>query len=149
MAANQRENMRTRSDRIRHAIGFEVIGLILCAPLASWVFDLDVVHMGILGVAISFVATGWNYLYNVMFDKLMLKWRGRLQKNYRERVVHAVSFELGLLMLTLPMVAGYLSISLWQAFIVDIGLVVFYVIYAFFYNLAYDRIFPVPAVRPD
>ena len=139
--------MRTRSDRIRHAIGFEVIGLILCAPLASWVFDLDVVHMGILGIAISVAATGWNYLYNVLFDKLMLRWRGRLQKNYGERIAHAVCFELGLLLVTLPMVAIYLSISLWQAFVVDIGLVVFYVIYAFFYNLAYDRIFPVPSLR--
>ncbi|MGL5306966.1 MAG: chlorhexidine efflux transporter, partial [Aeromonas veronii] len=29
--------MRTRNDRLRHAIGFEFIGLLIAAPLASWV----------------------------------------------------------------------------------------------------------------
>jgi uncharacterized membrane protein len=28
--------MRTTADRIRHTVGFELIGLLIFAPLASW-----------------------------------------------------------------------------------------------------------------
>lgn len=135
--------MRTGPDRIRHAIGFEVIGLLLCIPLASWATGSSLAHMGVVGIAISMVATAWNYLYNIWVDKLMLSWLGRLDKTYAERILHAVCFELGLLLLTLPVIAHALAISLAEALLLDIGFVIFYVIYAFFYNLAYDRWFPV------
>ena len=29
--------MRNTRDRLRHAIGFELIGLLIAAPLASWI----------------------------------------------------------------------------------------------------------------
>ena len=60
-----------------------------------------------------------------------------------ERMLHAVCFELGLLLLTLPVIAHTLAMGLMDALLLDVGFVVFYVIYAFFYNLAYDRWFPI------
>ena len=39
----------------------------------------------------------------------------------------------------IPLAAWWLNISLWQAFVLDIALVLFYLPYAFFYNLAYDK----------
>lgn len=138
--------MRTGPDRIRHAIGFEVIGLLLCIPLASWITGSDMAHMGVVGIAISMAATAWNYLYNIWVDRLMLSWLGRLEKTYMERMLHAVCFELGLLLLTLPVIAHTLAMGLMDALLLDIGFVVFYVIYAFFYNLAYDRWFPIQSM---
>ena len=55
--------------------------------------------------------------------------------------------EAGLLVMLLPPIAWYLGISLKQAFLMDMTFVGFYVVYAFAFNLAYDRIFPVQA-RP-
>ena len=57
-------------------------------------------------------------------------------------MIHAFGFELGLILIVIPLAAWWLSISLWQAFVLDIGLVLFYLPYAFFYNLAYDRARP-------
>lgn len=136
--------MRTRNDRIRHALAFEVIGLLLFAPLASWVFGYKMLTMGVIAVAASIVATVWNYFYNVLFDKAMLKLRNNVQKTVLIRVLHAVLFEGGLLLMFMPIIAWYLDITLWEAFIMDIGMAAFYLIYAFFYNIAYDKIFPVP-----
>ena len=135
--------MRTTPDRIRHTLGFEALGLLLCIPLAVLIFDIQPHAAGGLALAASLIATGWNFAYNVAVDKAMLRYLGRLEKTWAERVGHALGFEAGLLIMVLPLAAWWLSISLWQALIVDIGFVVFYVVYAFFYNLAYDRIFPV------
>ena len=136
--------MRTRKDRIRHALGFEVIGLLIFAPLASLVFGFELQLMGVMALIGSIVATVWNYFYNVLFDRAMLKLRGTVQKTVSIRVLHAVLFEGGLLLLFLPAIAWYLNISLWDAFKMDIAMATFYLIYAFIYNWIYDKVFPIP-----
>ncbi len=135
--------MRTTADRLRHAIGFEVIGLLICIPLAVWAFGMEVHQLGVLAVGISLAATAWNYGYNRVVDRLMVRHLGRLDKTWGERVAHAAGFELGLLLITLPAAAWWLSVSLWEAFIIDAAMAVFYLVYAFVYNLAYDKAFPV------
>jgi uncharacterized membrane protein len=128
--------MRSTLDRIRHAISFELIGLALVTPLGALAFDMPVGDIGIVG--------GWNYLYNIGFDHLMRRLTGGTQKSLVVRIAHAVLFELGLLIVLLPLIAWYLDVSLVHALTMDISFAVFYVIYAFVFNWAYDRIFPLP-----
>lgn len=137
--------MRTTKDRIRHTLGFEIIGLIIFAPLASLVFGFELHLMGAMAVVGSIIATVWNYIYNLLFDHSMLKLRGDVRKTLPLRVFHAVLFETGLLLLFMPMIAWYLSISLWEAFMMDIAMATFYLVYAFVYNLVYDKVFPIPS----
>ncbi|SPA48170.1 PACE efflux transporter [Cupriavidus taiwanensis] len=139
--------MRNTRDRIRHAVGFEVVGLLIFAPLASWAFGYELHQMGLIGAVASLVATGWNYLYNVLFDKGMLRFTGQLRKSVPVRVLHAVLFELGLLVVFLPSLAWYLDISLLDALIMDIAVAGFYMLYALVYNWLYDIVFPVPALK--
>ncbi|MBP0627547.1 MULTISPECIES: PACE efflux transporter [unclassified Cupriavidus] len=146
--------MRTTRDRIRHAVGFEVVGLLIFAPLASWAFGYELHEMGVIGAVASLIATGWNYLYNLLFDKAMLRITGQVRKSVMVRVLHAILFELGLLVVFLPALAWYLNISLIDALIMDIAVAVFYMAYALVYNWLYDIVFPVPslkqaAARPD
>ena len=101
------------------------------------------IRAGVLGIAFSLLATGWNYIYNVWFDKAMQKWTGTTDKKHKHRILHALLFELGLLWVTIPVIAWWLNLSLWNAFLMDIGLVLFYLVYAYIYNLAYDKLFPV------
>lgn len=136
--------MRTTKDRIRHTLGFETIGLLIFAPLASWVFDYELHLMGVIAIVGSIIATIWNFIYNLGFDHAMLKWHGSVHKTLLIRVFHAFLFEGGLLLLFMPMIAWYLGISLWEAFIMDIAMASFYVVYAFIYNWLYDQIFPIP-----
>lgn len=136
--------MRNKKDRIRHALGFEIIGLLIFAPLASLVFGFELHLMGVMALIGSIVATFWNYFYNILFDRAMLRLRGAVQKTVPIRVLHAVLFEGGLLLLFLPAIAWYLDISLWDAFKMDIAMATFYLIYAFVYNWIYDKVFPIP-----
>lgn len=135
--------MRTGADRLRHAVGFEVMGLLLSVPLFGWLMAQPLWHFGPLALAIALTAMLWNVVYNTFTDWLLLRCCGRLEKRPRERVVHAVGFESGLLVLTLPLTAWWLGISLWQALMLDLGISLFYLVYAFFYNWGYDLLFPV------
>ncbi|MBY4895467.1 PACE efflux transporter [Cupriavidus sp. AU9028] len=136
--------MRGTLDRIRHTVGFEVFGLAIFAPLGSWVFGYELHQMGIIGAVASLIAAIWNYIYNLMFDRAMVRFTGQVRKSPRIRVLHALLFELGLLIVFLPSVAWYLKISLLDALIMDLAVAAFYVVYAFVYNWLYDIVFPIP-----
>ncbi|WP_201542961.1 PACE efflux transporter [Psychrobacter immobilis] len=135
--------MRTHRDRIRHAVGFEIIALILSIPIMSFFFSFDIKDIGVIAIVGSIMATIWNYGFNIVFDKGMVRFKRSTFKTPAIRVLHVLLFESGLLMLYLPMVAWYLGISLWQAFIMDASLVGFYLFYNLSYNWAYDKIFPI------
>ncbi|WP_134500178.1 PACE efflux transporter [Microvirga pakistanensis] len=139
--------MRTTPDRIRHAISFELVGLAVITPLGAWTFGVPMTDMGILGLGAATIATIWNYIYNLGFDALMLRLTGGTQKGIPVRVLHAVLFEAGLLGVLLPLIAWYLGISLLQAFLMDVAFAAFYMLYAFGFNWAYDRVFPLPEWR--
>lgn len=137
--------MRTIKDRIRHAISFEVIGLLLVIPLSALVFSKPVQDMGVVAIVSATVATGWNYVYNLAFDHALLRVVGDLRKTPVMRVFHAVLFEFGLLVVLLPFIAWYLGASLIHALQMDASFAFFYIVYAFVFNWAYDIVFPVPS----
>lgn len=141
--------MRTPADRLRHAISFEIIGIIIATPLAALFFHLPGESSAVIVVVSASVAMVWNYLYNWGFDRLMQRLRGTTAKTPSLRVLHAILFEGGLLVLMLPLVAWYLDISLWAALLLDFALAGFYVVYAFVFNWAYDRLFPLPEWQAD
>lgn len=135
--------MRSFWDRIRHAVMFELIGLAIFTPGAALLFDQPVEHMGIVGIISATAATAWNFIYNIGFDKVMLHLRGSVQKTIAIRIAHTALFEAGLIVVLIPFIAWYLGISLMTALAMDIAIVAFYLVYAFFFNIAYDRVFPI------
>ncbi|MDQ0315865.1 PACE efflux transporter [Amorphus orientalis] len=136
--------MRSVADRIRHTLSFEIIGLALVTPLGTLVIDKPLVDIGAVALGSSVVATAWNYIYNLGFDTALLRLRGDPRKTVPLRVVHALLFEAGLLLILLPLIAWYLGISLWQALVMDLFFVAFYIVYAFIFNWLYDLVFPIP-----
>lgn len=139
--------MRSTADRLRHAISFEIIGLALVTPLGALLFHLPVADMGVIGIVGATIATVWNYIYNLIFDHAHVRLVGHTSKAWGTRVLHAILFEAGLLLVLLPMIAWYLDIGLVEALLMDIAFALFYVVYAFVFNLAYDRLFPLPEWR--
>jgi uncharacterized membrane protein len=141
--------MRTTLDRIRQAVSFELIGLVIVIPLGSWLFGFETDEIGVLAVIAATVATGWNYVFNLGFDRLLVRARGHARKTMPLRVLHALAFEAGLLMILMPIIAWWLGITLLEAFLMDIFFAAFYIVYAFVFTWAYDTIFPIPAAEPD
>jgi uncharacterized membrane protein len=137
--------MRTTPDRIRHAVSFEIIGLILVTPLGAVLFGKPLHDIGVVAIVGATLATLWNYVYNLAFDHAMLRITGAVRKSVKVRVLHAVLFEAGLLAALLPFIAWYLGISLREAFLMDVSFALFYLVYAFVFNWLYDVVFPIPA----
>ncbi len=136
--------MRSAFDRLRHALSFEVIALILVIPAGAILFDVPLHDFGVVGIVSATLATLWNLGYNVLFDLALQRLTGTTLKSRIVRVLHALAFEAGLLVVLLPFIAWYLGISLWDAFVLDIALAAFYIVYAYVFNLIYDTLFPLP-----
>lgn len=136
--------MRTTADRIRQAVSFEIIGVLLSTALGTLLFDMPVESIGILAVIGATMATAWNYVFNLIFDHALLRFRGSIRKTLGLRIVHALGFELALMLAFLPVIAWWLGISLLDALVMDIAFVLFYLFYAFVFTWAYDTLFPAP-----
>lgn len=101
-------------------------------------------HSSALAVAASVVAVVWNLVFNSLFER----WESRQAvrgRSLRRRVAHAIGFEGGLVAFLVPMFAWGLGVSLWQALVMDLGLVLFFLVYTFVFNWAFDRVFGLPA----
>ncbi|WGT51393.1 PACE efflux transporter [Thioclava nitratireducens] len=134
--------MRSTPDRIRQAVSFELIGLLIVTPLFAWAFDHPMEKMGVLVVLGATAATAWNYLFNLAFDHLLLWRRGDVRKTMPIRISHAVLFEVTLLTLLLPVFAWWLDSSLLTILVMELSFAGFYLVYAFVFTWGYDTIFP-------
>lgn len=47
---------KTLTERLVHALTFEVTAIVICAPIVSWVLGLSLVHVGALTAAVSVIA---------------------------------------------------------------------------------------------
>lgn len=123
---------------------YELIAVAVTSLGLAFLSDRGLSHAAVAGVASSLIAVAWNLTYNTLFEF----WESRQTKRGRgflRRVAHATGFELGLVIMLVPLFAWWLDITLWHAFMLDIGLIVFFLLYTFVFNLAFDRVFGLPA----
>lgn len=109
----------------------------------------QLVDAGIASIMTSAVAVSWNLIWNTLFEAWELRQRDRT-RTVKRRVIHALGFELGLLITLVPLMAWWLNISLLQALLLDLGLLVFFVLYTFVFSLAFDKVFGLPlSAQPE
>jgi uncharacterized membrane protein len=128
------------AERIFQAIFFEATVLSIIIPSSVIIGGFNAEKMTIVAIAISLFAMLWNYIYNLIFDKLI--GFNRLERGLVLRISHAVGFELGMVVITLPVMAWYLEITLLAAGILEASLLIFILIYTFVFNWIYDRYQP-------
>ncbi|MBN3818110.1 multidrug/biocide efflux PACE transporter [Paraburkholderia sp. Se-20369] len=129
---------KTVTERLVHALTFELVAIALCAPVGAWLLDMPVSHVGALTVMVSLIAMAWNMTFNTLFDRL--ERRFGWVRNLGMRIVHAVAFELGLVAMVVPLAAWWLGVGLLEALLLDLGIVLFFLPYTFCFNLAYDHL---------
>lgn len=123
---------------------FELFAVALTSSFLMLLAGHDATHSGVAAIASSTVAVVWNFIYNGLFEA----WEARQATRGRSvarRVAHAVGFEGGLVVILVPLFAWWLNITLWEALVLDVGLVLFFMIYTFLFSLAFDRVFGLPA----
>ncbi|MBS0468919.1 MAG: PACE efflux transporter [Proteobacteria bacterium] len=99
---------------------------------------------GVMAVVASTLAIVWNVGFNHLFEM----WEARQAVKGRSmlrRVVHALGFEGGLALMLIPLMAWWFDVGLWQATVMEAGLLLFFLVYTYAFNWAFDRIFGLPA----
>lgn len=124
------------AEHIFHALAFEGLAIALSAPLLSWWLDKPLARIGALTLAVSTLAMLWNMAYGALFDRAQRRWG--FERTVGIRALHALLFELGLIIVTVPLAAWWLSIGLVQAFVLDIALLLFFLPYTMAFNWTYD-----------
>ncbi|WP_017905275.1 multidrug/biocide efflux PACE transporter [Pseudomonas asplenii] len=127
---------KSLTERVFQAIGFELFAVLLCTPLFAWVMSKPLLDMGVVTVANCLLALGWNVLFNGLFDRLLE--RLALTQNGWTRLLHAVLFEGGLIVVSVPLIAWWLELSLLSALLLDIGVLLFFLPYTYVYHWVYD-----------
>lgn len=122
---------------------YEFIAIVV-SSLIFMAVGQDAGSSGVMAVAASTIAICWNLTFNWLFEK----WEARQTKKGRSllrRIVHAVGFEGGIAAMLIPLMAWWFEISLWEATVMEAGLLVFFFVYTFVFNWCFDRIFGLPA----
>lgn len=128
----------TAWERVFHAVLFEFFAIIFTVILTSWLTDHSTAALTSVIVLISVIAMVWNFIFNWLFDKIVTG--ERVKRGLGIRILHSVLFEGGLLIFTLPLVMYMLNITLWHAFVMDIGMTLFVLVYSVVFNWIYDHL---------
>jgi uncharacterized membrane protein len=141
---NGNEFMQGLKRRIVYISLYEGIAIVAASAGLALMTGQSAGHSGVAAVLASGIAILWNLSFNALFER----WESRQAvrgRSLRRRIAHAIGFEGGLVAFLVPVFAWWLDVSLWQALVMDLGLVVFFLIYTFVFNWAFDGIFGLPA----
>jgi uncharacterized membrane protein len=141
--------IRTGADRLRYALLFEGILVVLTAVITALLFDRSVLSMGALSLVLSLVALVVNFVYNYCFDRFDVR-NGRVptERPRAWRIVHAIGFEATLVIINLPLLMWWMDWTLWKVLVFDIAAMACIVVYTYYFTLAYDRLFPIEQGDP-
>ena len=130
--------------RVLYVTLYELIAIAAATLGLAMLSGQGMSHSGVLAVAASVIAVLWNLAFNWMFER----WESRQAQRGRtvaRRIAHAIGFEGGLVLALVPLMAWWFDISLWQALVMDFGLIVFFLCYTFVFNWVFDQVFGLPA----
>lgn len=130
--------------RVVYITLYEAIAIVAASIGLAAMSGQGLGHSGALAVIASVIAVVWNLAFNALFERWEAKQAVRGRSVWR-RVAHAIGFEGGLVMFLVPTFAWWLDISLMQALVMDLGLVIFFLVYTFVFNWAFDATFGLPA----
>jgi uncharacterized membrane protein len=130
--------------RVVQAVLYELFALAFVAPMLSWLFGRSGWSTIALTLLMSTIALGWNYVFNTLFER----WEANQAvtgRSWRRRVAHGFGFECGLAAILVPVMALWLDITLWEALVADIGILLFFLVYTVVFTWCFDRVFGLPS----
>lgn len=129
---------RTPYERTFHAVSYEIVGIVTSAPLIAIFSGKNLAESGFIAVLVSVIATIWNYIFNLGFDILARK--RHIERTLIVRIIHSVLFEVGLIALTVPAISFTMGLTFYQAFMLEIAMLIYFLPYTLVFNWAYDAL---------
>jgi uncharacterized membrane protein len=125
-------------ERIFHCLLFEIIALTILVSFSQAFSSHNPASVGGLAIGLSLSALSWNFIYNLGFDKVF--GANRLSRRLLMRLGHGTGFEIGLLIVTTPLIMWVLELGFFSVIILNLGLSLFFFIYAIVFNWTYDNL---------
>lgn len=122
---------------------YEAIAILLSTLLLALMNQGPALDSLGVAVAASAVAIVWNLLFNTLFERWE-QYHSHTGRSLGKRLLHALGFEGGLLLFLVPLLAWWYSVSVWQALLMDMALLVFFLFYTLVFTWAFDRVFGLP-----
>jgi uncharacterized membrane protein len=141
-------SLRSPRERFIQTLAFEAGGLVLVLPLYVLVTGNGAGAGFLLLTVLAVAVMLWSPLHNTVFDWLDLRLSGRVAsaRPQKLRIIHAISHEVTVVVVTLPIMLWLGGLSLREALLAAVGLTAVYTAYAYAFHLVYDRLRPVAAV---
>ena len=141
--------MQGKTRKVFQALLYELIAITLTSPFFAFGFEQSASSSTLLAAAISTIALMWNITFNSLFEYWEIRRKNR-HRTLGRRVIHALGFEGGLVIFLVPLMAWWLNISIWQAALAELGLIAFFLVYAFSFQWLFDKVFGVPdSAKPN
>jgi uncharacterized membrane protein len=137
--------LRSARERVVQTLSFELIGLLLMAPLYAVVAGAGMRESFAMVAVVSMVVMTWSAIFNSCFDVIELRMTGRVASDrpHGLRSLHAILHELTAVVVSCPVIFAMSPLSWAEALWVDLGLTLAYAAYAYVFHLVYDRLRPV------
>ncbi|MCO4182508.1 PACE efflux transporter [Proteus terrae] len=129
--------------KIVYVTAYEIFGWVISSVGLALLADSSTAVTGPLALVITTIAVSWNFIYNCIFEFWESRQVSRI-RTFRRRLVHAIGFQLTLVLYLIPLIAWWLNVSLWQALVMDFALIIIIPCYTFVYNWVFDKIFGLP-----
>ncbi|MGK0663590.1 PACE efflux transporter [Serratia marcescens] len=130
--------------KLVYVTAYEIIGMAISALGLALLSGHAPSSTGPLAVVITTIAVSWNFIYNYLFEWWESRQASRT-RTLKRRILHAVGFQLTLVVYLIPLIAWWMGITLWQALLLDMALIVIIPCYTFVFNWAFDKLFGLPA----
>lgn len=130
--------------KLVYVTAYEIIGMAISALGLALLSGHAPSSTGPLAVVITSIAVSWNFIYNYLFEWWESRQASRT-RTLKRRILHAVGFQLTLVVYLIPLIAWWMGITLWQALLLDMALIVIIPCYTFLFNWAFDKLFGLPA----
>ena len=129
--------------RIVYVTVFEIIAIISSTLILMALSGGDAVQSLPVAVMVSVAAVVWNFVFNSLFEGWEQR-RGNPERTVVIRVIHALIFEGGIFLICLPLYMVWYGVGLYEAFVMESALLLFFLIYTFLFTLFFDKIFTLP-----
>lgn len=130
--------------RIAFVVGYEGLSLLFTIFVLGTLLGHGGGESTLTAVLVTVTATAWNYIWNLMYEALERR-RTTRGRGVWSRALHALGYEGGVLIFTVPLVAFILGVSLVEALAIEGGLLVFFLVFTLTYTWGFDRVCGLPA----
>lgn len=135
---------RPKLRRLVYVVGYEGLSVLFTVVVLSALLGHGGGESTLAAILVSTTATLWNYVWNTLYEAFERR-RRATGRGARDRAIHAIGYEGGVLIFTIPLVAILLGVSLLEALAIEAGLLVFFLVFTLAYTWVFDRIFGLPA----